>query len=83
LIEDLIGRLRKSAATTKESDALCSSAAIEQDTTEARLRSCDAGTQLTNPPSDSFAALQNNLNLIDFSLLLPDVTTSRMRWTRN
>jgi DNA-binding response OmpR family regulator len=75
LIEDLVVRLRKSDAASKDSDALCSAAATDhgkmrraQGYTPAMLVHDSRILQVT-----IFGTLQNNLGLIDFSLLLPDV----------
>jgi YesN/AraC family two-component response regulator len=75
LIEDLVVRLRKSDASSKDGDALCSAAATAhgkmrraQGYTAAMLVHDSRILQVT-----IFGTLQNNLGLIDFSLLLPDV----------
>src|SRR5882762_10839840 len=77
LVEDLVVRLGKPAATTKDSDAVSSPAAIAHGTlrylqgyTPAMLVHESRILQAT-----LFGALQSNLNSLDFSLLLPDVMT--------
>jgi hypothetical protein len=77
LVEDLIVRLRKSSATTKDSDAIFSAAAVAhgelrylQGYTPAMLVHESRILQVT-----LFGTLQNNLSRLDFSLLLPDVMT--------
>jgi DNA-binding response OmpR family regulator len=77
LVEDLIVRLSRSSATTKDSDAVPSSAAIahgrlrfEQGYTPAMLVHESRILQVT-----LFGTLQSNLSFLDFSLLLPDVMT--------
>ncbi len=77
LVEDLIVRLRKSSATSKDSDAIFSTAAVahgklrhQQGYTPAMLVHESRILQVT-----LFGTLQRNLNLLDFSLLLPDVMT--------
>jgi DNA-binding response OmpR family regulator len=77
LVEDLVVRLSKSSATTKDSDAVCSAAAIahgklryRQGYTPAMLVHDSRILQVT-----LFGTLQSNLNFLDFSLLLPDVMT--------
>jgi ActR/RegA family two-component response regulator len=77
LIEDLIVRLRKPAATSKDSDAAFSPAAIahgelryEQGYTPAMLVHDSRILQVT-----LFGTLQHNMSFLDFSLLLPDVMT--------
>jgi DNA-binding response OmpR family regulator len=77
LVEDLIVRLRKPSATTKDSDAVPSSAAVahgelrhSQGYTPAMLVHESRILQVT-----LFGTLQSNLNFLDFSLLLPDVMT--------
>jgi DNA-binding response OmpR family regulator len=77
LVEDLIIRLKRPNATTKDSDALPSPAAIahgelrfRQDYTPAMLVHESRILQVT-----LFGTLQNNLSHLDFSLLLPDVMT--------
>ena len=75
LVEDLSKRLSKSRAATKDSDAISSLAAVAH----GKLRYSQGYTpemlvhesrifQVT-----IFGTLQNNLNALDFSLLLPDV----------
>jgi len=75
LVEDLVVRLSHSSATTAEGDALPSPAAIahgklrfEQGYSPAMLVHESRILQVV-----LFGTLQNNLNLLDFSLLLPDV----------
>jgi DNA-binding response OmpR family regulator len=77
LVEDLIVRLRKPNATTKDSDAVPSSAAVahgklrhSQGYTPAMLVHESRILQVT-----LFGTLQSNLGFLDFSLLLPDVMT--------
>lgn len=77
LVEDLIVRLRKSSATSQDSDAIFSTAAVahgklrhQQGYTPAMLVHESRILQVT-----LFGTLQRNLNLLDFSLLLPDVMT--------
>jgi DNA-binding response OmpR family regulator len=77
LVEDLIVRLRKSSATTKDSDAIFSTAAVAhgklrylQGYSPAMLVHESRILQVT-----LFGTLQSNMSLLDFSLLLPDVMT--------
>jgi len=77
LVEDLIVRLSRSSAATKDSDAVFSPAAIEhgkmrylQGYTAAMLVHESRILQVT-----LFGTLQSNLSFLDFSLLLPDVMT--------
>jgi len=77
LVEDLVVRLSRPSATTKDSDALFSAAAVahgnlryKQGYTPAMLVHESRILQVT-----LFETLQSNLNLLDFSLLLPDVMT--------
>ncbi|MGC2357096.1 MAG: response regulator [Candidatus Acidiferrum sp.] len=77
LVEDLIVRLKKPSATTKDSDAVASSAAVahgelrySQGYTPAMLVHESRILQVT-----LFGTLQSNLGFLDFSLLLPDVMT--------
>jgi YesN/AraC family two-component response regulator len=77
LVEDLIVRLRKPNATTKDSDATFSTAAVahgklrySQGYTPAMLVHESRILQVT-----LFGTLQSNLGFLDFSLLLPDVMT--------
>jgi DNA-binding response OmpR family regulator len=77
LVEDLIVRLSKPNATTKDSDAVSSDAAIAhgklrylQGYTPAMLVHESRILQVT-----LFGTLQSNLHYLDFSLLLPDVMT--------
>jgi DNA-binding response OmpR family regulator len=77
LVEDLIVRLRKPNATTKDSDAISSAAAIAhgklrrlQGYTPAMLVHESRILQVT-----LFGTLQSNLDRLDFSLLLPDIMT--------
>ncbi|MHB8217871.1 MAG: response regulator [Candidatus Sulfotelmatobacter sp.] len=77
LIEDLIVRLRKPSATSKDSDAVFSSAAIahgklryQQGYTPAMLVHDSRILQVT-----LFGTLQRNMGFLDFSQLLPDVMT--------
>jgi len=75
LVEDLVVRLAKPSATTKDSDAIPSAAAVSH----GRLRYQQGYT----PPMlvhesrilqvTIFGTLQSNLDALDFSLLLPDV----------
>lgn len=77
LVDDLIARLRKPNATTQDSDAAPSPAAIihgelryRQGYTPAMLVHESRILQVT-----LFGTLQNNMRSLDFSLLLPDVMT--------
>jgi DNA-binding response OmpR family regulator len=77
LVEDLIVRLSKPSATTKDSDAAFSAAAVShgklrylQGYTPAMLVHESRILQVT-----LFGTLRNNLDSLDFSLLLPDVMT--------
>ncbi len=77
LIEDLVVRLSKPSATTKDSDAVFSATAIahgqlryQQGYTPAMLVHESRILQVT-----LFGTLQSNLNSLDFSALLPDVMT--------
>jgi len=77
LVEDLVVRLRKPSATTKDSDAVFSAAAIAhgqlrylQGYTPAMLVHESRILQVT-----LFGTLQSNLSSLDFSVLLPDVMT--------
>jgi DNA-binding response OmpR family regulator len=77
LVEDLIVRLSKPTATAKDSDAVFSVAAVahgrlryKQGYTPAMLVHESRILQVT-----LFGTLQNNLSLLDFSVLLPDVMT--------
>jgi DNA-binding response OmpR family regulator len=77
LVEDLALRLSKSSATTKDSDAIFSAAAVahgklryQQGYTPEMLVHEARILQVT-----IFGTLQSNLNYLDFSLLLPDVMT--------
>jgi len=77
LVEDLVIRLSKPSATSIDSDAVASSAAIahgrlrhQQGYTPAMLVHESRILQVT-----LFGTLQRNLSFLDFSLLLPDVMT--------
>jgi DNA-binding response OmpR family regulator len=77
LVEDLAIRLNRSSATSKDSDAIFSAAAVAhgklryyQGYTPAMLVHESRILQVT-----IFGTLQSNLNYLDFSLLLPDVMT--------
>ncbi len=77
LVEDLVVRLGKPNATTKDSDAVFSAAAVAhgklrylQGYTPAMLVHESRILQVT-----LFGTLQSNLSSLDFSLLLPDVMT--------
>jgi DNA-binding response OmpR family regulator len=77
LVEDLVVRLSKPSATSKDSDAVSSAAAIAhgklrylQGYTPAMLVHESRILQVT-----LFGTLQSNLRFLDFSLLLPDVMT--------
>jgi DNA-binding response OmpR family regulator len=77
LVEDLAVRLSKPSATTKDSDAVFSDAAVAhgklrylQGYTPAMLVHESRILQVT-----LFGTLQNNLSSLDFSSLLPDVMT--------
>jgi RsbT co-antagonist protein rsbRD N-terminal domain len=77
LVEDLIVRLRKSNATTKDSDAVPSPAAATHG--ELRYRQGYTPAMLVHESRilqvTLFGTLQNNMRSLDFSLLLPDVMT--------
>jgi DNA-binding response OmpR family regulator len=77
LVEDLIGRLRISNATTRDSDAAASPAAITHG--ELRFRQGYTPAMLVHESRilqvTLFGTLQNNMRSLDFSLLLPDVMT--------
>ena len=77
LLEDLIVRLNKSSATTKDSDAAFSDAAIAHG--KLRYMQCYTPAMLVHESRllqvILFGALQRNLGVLDFSLLLPDVMT--------
>jgi N-acyl-D-aspartate/D-glutamate deacylase len=77
LVEDLIGRLRISNATSQDSDAGASAAAITHG--ELRFRQGYTPAMLVHESRilqvTIFETLQSNLNYLDFSLLLPDVMT--------
>ena len=77
LVEDLALRLRTSSATSKDSDAIFSAAAVahgklryQQGYTAAMLVHESRILQVT-----IFGILQSNRDSLDFSLLLPDVMT--------
>jgi DNA-binding response OmpR family regulator len=77
LVEDLVVRLSRPSATSKDSDAVFSAAAVAhgklrylQGYTPAMLVHESRILQVT-----LFGTLQNNLSLLDFSVLLPDVMT--------
>jgi len=77
LVEDLVVRLSKPSATTKDSDAVFSTAALahgklrhEQGYTPAMLVHESRILQVT-----LFGTLQSNLRFLDFSRVLPDVMT--------
>lgn len=77
LVEDLVVRLRKTIHAVKDSDAICSPAAVahgdlrhRQGYTPAMLVSESRIFQVT-----IFGTLKDNLGSLDFSLLLPDVMT--------
>jgi DNA-binding response OmpR family regulator len=77
LVEDLVVRLRKSSASSHDSDASCSDAAA----THGKLRYLQGYTAAMLVHESRifqvalFGILQNNLGCLDFSLLLPDVMT--------
>jgi DNA-binding response OmpR family regulator len=77
LVEDLIVRLSRPIATTKDSDAVLSPAA----TAHGKLRHLQGYTPAMLVHESRilqvtlFGTLQNNLSFLDFSLLLPDVMT--------
>lgn len=77
LLEDLVDRLKKSNATTKDSDAVPSPAAITHG--ELRYRQGYTPAMLVHESRilqvTLFGTLQSNLSFLDFSLLLPDVMT--------
>jgi len=77
LVEDLVVRLSKPSATTKDSDAVFSAAALahgklrhQQGYTPAMLVHESRILQVT-----LFGTLQSNLRFLDFSRVLPDVMT--------
>ncbi len=77
LLRDLVVRLKKDTATTKDGDAACSEAAAVhgelrhmQSYTPAMLVHESRILQVT-----LFGTLQSNMSVLDFSLLLPDVMT--------
>jgi DNA-binding response OmpR family regulator len=77
LIEDLIVRLKAATIPGDESDSICSTAAVAhgkmrqmQGYTPGMLVHDSRILQVT-----LFGMLQNNLNALDFSLLLPDIMT--------
>jgi ActR/RegA family two-component response regulator len=75
LVEDLANRLRRSSSSAKDSDADFSFAAIAHG--ELRYRQGYTPAMLVHESRilqvTIFGTLQNNLNSLDFSLLLPDV----------
>jgi ActR/RegA family two-component response regulator len=77
LLEDLIVRLRKSSATTKDSDAASSDTAIAHG--KLRYMQCYTPAMLVHESRllqvILFGTLHRNLGVLDFSLLLPDVMT--------
>jgi DNA-binding response OmpR family regulator len=77
LVDDLIVRLRRSNATTQDSDAAASPAAITHG--ELRFRQGYTPAMLVHESRilqvTLFGTLQNNMRSLDFSLLLPDVMT--------
>lgn len=77
LVEDLIARLRVSSATSHDSDAAASPAAIIHG--ELRFRQGYTPAMLVHESRilqvTLFGTLQNNMRSLDFSLLLPDVMT--------
>ncbi len=77
LVGDLVVRLSRPSATTKDSDAAFSEAAIAHG--ELRYRQGYTPAMLVHESRilqvTLFGTLQSNLNLLDFSLLLPDVMT--------
>jgi hypothetical protein len=76
-VDDLIVRLRKSNATSQDSDAVPSPAAIIHG--ELRYRQGYSPAMLVHESRilqvTIFGTLQNNMKSLDFSLLLPDVMT--------
>jgi DNA-binding response OmpR family regulator len=77
LVEDLIVRLGKPSATTRDSDAAPSAAAVAHG--ELRYRQGYTPAMLVHESRilqvTLFGTLQSNLSCLDFSLLLPDVMT--------
>ena len=77
LVEDLALRLSQSSATSKDSDAVFSAAAIAH----GKLRYLQGYTPAMLVHESRilqvaiFGTLQSNLNSLDFSVLLPDVMT--------
>jgi hypothetical protein len=70
-------RLSRSSGTSKDSDAICSDAALAHG--ELRYRQGYTPAMLVHESRilqvTIFGTLQSNLNSLDFSLLLPDVMT--------
>jgi DNA-binding response OmpR family regulator len=77
LLEDMVIRLRKPSATTKDSDAISSDSAIAHG--KLRFMQCYTPAMLVHESRilqvTLFGTLQRNLGFLDFSLLLPDVMT--------
>ncbi len=77
LVEDLVVRLSRPSATTKDSDAVFSAAAIAHG--ELRYLQGYSPAMLVHESRilqvTLFGTLQSNLSFLDFSLLLPDVMT--------
>jgi len=77
LVEDLIVRLRRSSATSQDSDAAASPAAVAHG--ELRFRQGYTPAMLVHESRilqvTIFGTLQSNMKSLDFSLLLPDVMT--------
>jgi YesN/AraC family two-component response regulator len=75
LVEDLVIRLGTHGATTKDSDADYSPAAVAHG--KVRFKQGYTPSMLVHESRilkvSFFVTLQNNLNLLDFSILLPDV----------
>jgi DNA-binding response OmpR family regulator len=77
LIEDLIVRLREPNVPGEESDSICSAAAVAHGRMR-RLQGYTPGMLVHDSrilQVTLFGTLQNNLNHLDFSLLLPDIMT--------
>jgi hypothetical protein len=74
LVEDLAFRLSKPSATTKNSDAVFSAAAVAHGTLR-YLQGYTPAMLVHESRMTIFGTLQSNLNALDFSLVLLDVMT--------
>jgi len=77
LIEDLIVRLRKPSIPGRESDSVCSAAAVAHGKMR-KMQGYSPGMLVHDSrilQVTLFGTLQSNLGALDFSLLLPDVMT--------